>query len=103
MAPVVFANSGTVGWAILACRPIWLWIPAFLVMGIGCIANAARCGRLHCYVTGPLYILAAAYVTLFALHVAPLNRGIFLLAVLGVSYLLQGADAPLGTYRTARK
>jgi len=82
---------------------IWLWIPAFLVMGIGCIANAARCGRLHCYVTGPLYILAAAYVALFAVHVAPLNRGIFLLAVLGVSYLLQAADAPLGTYRTARK
>src|SRR5713101_752122 len=37
----------------------WIWIPAFLVMGGGCLANATRCGRLHCYFTGPLYILAA--------------------------------------------
>src|SRR5712691_6250159 len=42
----------------------WIWIPAFLVMGGGCLANATRCGRLHCYFTGPLYILAALYVAL---------------------------------------
>jgi len=33
---------------------VWLWVPAFLVMGVACLANAARCGRTHCYVTGPL-------------------------------------------------
>lgn len=36
-----------------------LWLPAFLVMGAACLANAARCGRVHCYVTGPLFLLAA--------------------------------------------
>lgn len=30
----------------------WFWIPAFLIMGIGCLVNARRCGSLHCYVTG---------------------------------------------------
>lgn len=29
---------------------VWLWVPAFVVMGMGCLANAARCGRIHCYV-----------------------------------------------------
>lgn len=25
---------------------VWFWIPAFLVMGIGCMVNAARCGSM---------------------------------------------------------
>ncbi|MCC6496069.1 MAG: hypothetical protein IT193_07395 [Propionibacteriaceae bacterium] len=28
-------------------------------MGVACIANASGCGRLHCYFTGPWYLLAA--------------------------------------------
>ena len=41
-----------------------LWIPAFLVMGAACLANAAQCGRLHCYITGPLFLVAAVYAAL---------------------------------------
>lgn len=41
-----------------------LWIPALLVMGAACLASTARCGRVHCYVTGPLFLLAAVYVAL---------------------------------------
>jgi hypothetical protein len=33
-----------------------LWSVAFLVGGAACVANAARCGRAHCYLTGPLYL-----------------------------------------------
>ncbi len=36
-----------------------LWTPAFAVAGVACVVNAARCGRVHCYITGPLYLLAA--------------------------------------------
>lgn len=36
-----------------------LWLPAFLVAGVACIVNARRCGRFHCFLTGPLYLLAA--------------------------------------------
>ena len=43
---------------------VWLWLPAFLVIGIGCLANAARCGRTHCYITAPLFLLAAVFVAL---------------------------------------
>lgn len=78
---------------------IWLWIPSFLVMGGACLANASRCGRLHCYVTGPLYVLAAVYTALFALGVVRLNSGLFLLIVLGVSCIALCLEAPFGRYK----
>jgi phosphoglycerol transferase MdoB-like AlkP superfamily enzyme len=37
----------------------WLWIPSLLVMGVACLMNAARCGRFHCHLTGPLFLLGA--------------------------------------------
>lgn len=40
-----------------AARPL-LWVPAFLVAGVSCVVNARRCGRFHCFMTGPLYLLA---------------------------------------------
>src|SRR6516164_1101421 len=56
----------------------WLWIPAFLVMGIGCVANAARCGRVHCYFTGPLFLLAAVYTVLAEIHLVPMHPTVLL-------------------------
>ncbi len=47
-----------VGIALGAARP-WLWIPSLAVAGSACVANASRCGRLHCFVTGPLFLLGA--------------------------------------------
>jgi hypothetical protein len=44
-----------------------LWIPSFAVMGVSCLANARRCGRLHCHATGPLFLAAALATTLDAL------------------------------------
>jgi hypothetical protein len=39
-----------------------VWAGSLVWMGIACIANAARCGRTHCYLTGPFF-LAMAVVT----------------------------------------
>jgi hypothetical protein len=36
-----------------------LWGAAFTVAGVGCLANALRCGRRHCFYTGPWYLAAA--------------------------------------------
>ncbi|HEX4002881.1 MAG TPA: hypothetical protein VHX36_09535 [Candidatus Acidoferrales bacterium] len=77
----------------------WLWIPALLVMGIGCLANAAQCGRTHCYFTGPLYLLATVYVALAEFNVVPMNPNIFLGAVLFLTVLAYLAEFPLGKYR----
>jgi hypothetical protein len=79
-------------------RP-WLWIPAFLVMGVACLVNAARCGRLHCFVTGPAYLLAALYAALAAADLAPMRPGTFLLVMLGITILAFLAERSLGTYR----
>jgi hypothetical protein len=77
----------------------WLWIPAFLVMGVACLVNAAQCGRLHCFVTGPVYLLAAIYVALAAFGFVPMRPNIFLLIVLGITICAFAAERPLGTYR----
>ena len=44
-----------VGFLIASAR--WpIWTAVFLWAGAACLANAARCGRVHCAFTGPLYI-----------------------------------------------
>jgi hypothetical protein len=76
-----------------------LWIPALLVMGVACLANAARCGRVHCYVTGPFLLLAAVYVVLSSFHLVPMQPGVFLDLILAVAILACLAEIPLGRYR----
>jgi hypothetical protein len=71
----------------------WLWVPALLVAGMACVVNAARCGRLHCYLTGPLYLLAALAMVLSSLRIVSLHWGwIFAAVVTGMvlAYTLEG-------------
>ncbi len=91
---------------LISKKAAWLlwYIPAAavlfgFVMGAGCLANATRCGRLHCYLTGPVYILAALYVALSLFGVIHLNPGLFLLIVLGASCLAVCLEAPFGRYK----
>jgi hypothetical protein len=86
------------GFSWASARP-WLWIPAFLLMGIACLVNAARCGRLHCYFTGPLFLLAAVYVVLAEFSLVPMRPGIFLDVVLLMTVLAFLAELPFGRYR----
>lgn len=76
-----------------------LWIPAFLVMGVACLVNARRCGRVHCFVTGPVSLLAIGYVVLAQFHTLPMNAGYFLDSVLAISVLAYLIEIPLGRYR----
>ncbi len=79
---------------------IGLWIAAFLIAGLGCLANAARCGRTHCYLTGPLYLGAALFVALSALGVVRLHPGWLLIIVIAVTCIAECAEIPLGRYRS---
>lgn len=36
-----------------------VWAVALTWMGLACILNALRCGRLHCYLTGPFFLFMA--------------------------------------------
>ena len=49
---------------------VLVWIVLFIWMGTGCILNARRCRRLHCYISGPAFFLGAAALTLFVAGVA---------------------------------
>jgi hypothetical protein len=76
-----------------------LWIPALLVMGAACLVNAVRCGRVHCYITGPLSLLAIGYVVIAEYHLVPLDAGYFLDSILGVTILAFLLEIPYGRYR----
>ncbi|HLY07652.1 MAG TPA: hypothetical protein VKR31_18035 [Rhizomicrobium sp.] len=36
-----------------------VWCACLAWMGAGCVLNAVRCRRLHCYIAGPVFILGA--------------------------------------------
>lgn len=60
----------------LAMSQTWrtaLWTVALTTMGVACVANALRCGRVHCYATGPFFLLAALMALLYGLGIARLG------------------------------
>jgi len=50
-----------------------IWAVALITMGVGCLVNALRCGRVHCYASGPFFLLMAAVAVLYGLGIAPLG------------------------------
>src|ERR1700719_2299379 len=51
-----------------------LWTVALATMGVGCLANLLRCHRVHCYLTGPFFLVMAMVALLYALGVLPLGE-----------------------------
>jgi hypothetical protein len=41
-----------------------VWTAALVWMGVGCLLNARRCHRLHCYFSAPVLLLGALAVAL---------------------------------------
>ena len=81
-----------------------LWTVGFAVAGAACLVNAHRCGRRHCFYTGPLYLLAALASLLYGLGVLPLGVNgwgwIVGIAVIGSLFFCCGLEALLGKYAT---
>ncbi len=49
----------------LPAKPVLLVIAgAYAWMGVGCVINALRCGRLHCYLSGPILLIGALLILL---------------------------------------
>lgn len=42
-----------------------IWVAGLTVMGLGCLANARRCGRVHCHFTGPYMLVFAIAFLLY--------------------------------------
>jgi hypothetical protein len=68
-----------------------VWIIALGTMGLGCVVNALRCRRVHCYATGPFFILMELLTYLYGTGVVPLGRngwGVIGLTVLAGAIVL---------------
>ena len=77
---VVFILFGLPVIAIVASERIgvgWrtgVWVVALGIMGVACIVNAARCGRMHCYLTGPFFLAMGLITLLYGVGLLPLGR-----------------------------
>ncbi len=93
------SNSGTITHTAV-------WTLAFTVGGGACLVNARRCGRRHCFYTGPLYLLAALGSLLYGLRILPLGphgwTWILCIAAAGTLVACCGLEMLLGKYQTKR-
>jgi hypothetical protein len=84
-----------------------VWAAALVTMGAGCVVNALRCGRVHCYATGPFFLLMAAVAVFYGLGMVPLGpRGwntIALVTLIGGVTLYYLPEALFGKYRQLRR
>ena len=75
-------------------------------MGGACAVNAMRCGRIHCYVTGPFFLLMAVVALLYGIGVVPFGaKGwnlIGLTILVGAVALCCLPELILGKYREGR-
>jgi hypothetical protein len=80
-----------------------IWAAALITMGAGCILNAFRCGRVHCYATGPFFFIMAVIAVLCGLGITPVDaRGwnaIALITLAGGIALYYLPERFFGRYR----
>ena len=51
----------------------WVWVAALVWMGGACLWNARRCGRRHCYWTGPFFLAMMLPALAYGYGVMPLG------------------------------
>jgi hypothetical protein len=82
-----------------------LWPVLLTLMGVGCLLNARRCGRTHCYVTGPFFLVLAGIALLYGVGVLPLGAHgwstLSLALVIGSVVLCCGSEWVFGPYRSS--
>ena len=80
-----------------------VWAAALGTMGVACVANAIRCHRVHCYVTGPFFLVMALVALLYGLGVVPLGPDawniIGAVALVGAAVLWWLPEVFFGKYR----
>ena len=83
-----------------------VWTVALATMGIACIVNALRCGRVHCFLTGPFFFLMALVALSYGLGILHLGGNgwnlLGLIALVGAIALWCLPERFLGRYRKGR-
>ncbi len=80
-----------------------VWTVALATMGVACIVNALRCGRVHCYLTGPFFLLMALIALSYGLGILHLGQNgwnlLGLMTLIGAIALWCLPEMLLGKYR----
>ena len=79
-----------------------LWIPSLAVAGSACVANAWHCGRLHCFLTGPLFLLGAVGTLLDAAGLVAIDWRWVLIAIVAGTAGSYGLEWIRGKYVRTR-
>ncbi|MEE9295767.1 MAG: mercuric transporter MerT family protein [Phycisphaerae bacterium] len=66
---------------------LFVWAGALMWAGTGCLINSRRCGRLHCYITGPLWVLGGVAILLHGLGIVPLPMSWMAIPIIGGTIL----------------
>ena len=82
------------------------WVLFLVWMGAACLANARRCGRTHCHLTGPFFLVMAAAVLAHGAGLLPLGRygwaWLGATTAAGAALLWSASEALLGRYLPRR-
>jgi hypothetical protein len=101
IAPIVLAGALSLA-DLSGLMSAAAWTIAFAWMGAACLVNARRCGRLHCFFSGPI-LLAGAILTGFAalgvVRVEPWAMAAIVTAALCLAALTFGLELIWGRYR----
>jgi hypothetical protein len=85
---------------------VFVWPTALTFMGVACLLNARRCRRVHCYATGPFFLVLAGVALLYGLGVLPLGANgwgrLSAILVVGSLLLTCGSEWLLGRYLPPR-
>ena len=92
-------------WAPPALKTV-LWATWLAFMGVVCLVNASRCGRVHCVFTGPFFILGAVASLGYGVGLLPLGPSgwnwIGTVTIIGGIALACIPELVLGRYRRNR-
>lgn len=102
IVPIVVASFVV----LTVSEPRWVaravWTVAFTWMGGACLMNARRCGRLHCYFSGPILLIGAVVALGISVGVVELGEHGLLAVVgttLGLAALTYALERIWGIYR----
>lgn len=73
--PIAIAESTSFLALSLALTAL-IWTLAFAWMGTGCVLNALRCARRHCFILGPVLWLGAIATALVGMGILPGRNGL---------------------------
>ncbi len=103
--PAIAIGATGGSWVGAGWRTI-VWTVALSIMGVACIANAVRCGRIHCHITGPFFLVMAIVTVLYGLGDLRLGRNgwnlLGLTILVGAIALCCLPEMFLGKYRKDR-